>query len=98
MQPLDVTHLQREYPRITVNCNTANMRNMVVDKQEVCGGQPPGVPIPLLSRWLVAATSRFTVFSPSRISLIRFAISYPTDCTWAVGWRAWFCNMESERE
>ena len=89
-----VTHLQREYPRMTASCSAANTRKTVVDKQAVGGGQPPGAPP---NRWLAAATSRFTVFSPSRISLMRLAMSYPMDCTCAVGWRAWFCSMESER-
>ena len=92
-----VTHLQREYPRMTASCSAANTRKMVVDKQAVGGGQPPGGPPPPPNRWLAAATSRFTVFSPSRISLMRLAMSYPMDCTCAVGWRAWFCSMESER-
>jgi hypothetical protein len=74
-QLVDVTHFQREYPTITAICNAPNTRKMVVDKQAVCGGQPPGEPLPPPRRWLAAATSRFIVFSPSRISLTRLAIS-----------------------
>jgi hypothetical protein len=72
---VDVTHFQREYPTIIATCNAPNMRKMVVDKQAVCGAQSLGEPLPPPSRWLVAATSRLIVFSPSRISLTRLAIS-----------------------
>lgn len=70
------------------------MRSVVSETHDTLGHSARGAPR------CGCAWAKFILmwFSPSRISDTSDCISYPTDWTWAVGWRAWFVKIVSAFE
>lgn len=73
----------------TRHWTTATTKNIVNEIQEGAGQ-------PVESFWALIEASCFIELRPSLTSATKDAMSYPTDCTWAVGCRAWFDRIESD--